>query len=129
MQPWQEQLLMNFQISHRLCLFHIYVNAATHLGHVIYKHPDKFLPAFKRCVYEDRSEAIFIQKWNELLSEYKLEDNKWMKNLYDLRKKWAAVYRDSFTADMNSTQRSEGMNNVFKKRMIARCLFNSSRSC
>ena len=39
-----------------------------------------------------------------------------MLNLYNLRTKWAAVYRDSFTADMNSTQRSEGMNNVFKKR-------------
>jgi hypothetical protein len=23
-----------------------------------------------------------------------------MKNLYELREKWAAVYRDSFTADM-----------------------------
>ena len=32
------------------------------------------------------------------------------------RQKWAAIYRDSFTADMNSTQRSDGMNNVFKKR-------------
>jgi len=106
--------------SHRLCLFHIYVNVAKHLGHVIHKHHDKFLPDFKRCVYEDRLEAIFIQKWNELLSEYKLEDNQWMKNLYDLRKKWAAVYRDSFTADMNSTQRSEGMNNVFKKRFRRR---------
>ena len=102
---------------HHLCLFHIYVNAATHLAHVIHKHPEKFLPDFKRCVYEDRSEAIFIEKWNELLSEYKLEENKWMENLYDLRKKWAAVYRDSFTADMNSTQRSEGMNNVFKKKI------------
>ena len=39
-----------------------------------------------------------------------------MANLYALREKWAAVYRDSFTADMNSTQRSEGMNNVLKKR-------------
>jgi len=107
-------------IIHRLCLFHIYVNAAKHLGHVIHKHPDKFLPDFKRCVYKDRSEAIFIQKWNELLSEYKLEDNEWRKNLYDLRKKWAAVYRDSFTTDMNSTQRSEGMNNVFKKRFRRR---------
>jgi len=43
-----------------------------------------------------------------------------MKILYDLRKKWAAVYRDSFIADMNSTQRSEGMNNVFKKRFHRR---------
>lgn len=39
-----------------------------------------------------------------------------MSNLYALRKKWAIVFRDSFTADMTSTQRSEGMNNVFKKR-------------
>ena len=43
-----------------------------------------------------------------------------MKKLYELREKWAAVYRDSFTADMNSTQRSEGMNNVFKQRFRRR---------
>jgi len=102
--------------SHRLCLWHIYLNAAKHLGHVIHKSDNKFLTDFKRCVYEDRSEAYFIEKWNELLSEYKLEDYSWMRNLYDLRAKWAAVYRDAFTADMTSTQRSEGMNNVFKKR-------------
>jgi zinc finger SWIM domain-containing protein 3 len=102
--------------SHRLCLWHIYLNAAKHLGHVIQQHPEKFLPDFKRCVYEDRSEFYFNKKWDELLCEYKLKDNKWMSKLYDLRKKWAAVHRDSFTADMNSTQRSEGMNNVFKKR-------------
>jgi zinc finger SWIM domain-containing protein 3 len=30
--------------------------------------------------------------------------------------KWAAVYRDSFIADITMTQRSEDMNNVFKKR-------------
>jgi zinc finger SWIM domain-containing protein 3 len=39
-----------------------------------------------------------------------------MKNPYSLRKKWAIVFHDSFMADMTSTQRSEGMNNVFKKR-------------
>jgi zinc finger SWIM domain-containing protein 3 len=39
-----------------------------------------------------------------------------MKNLYELREKWAVVYRDSFTADMTTTQRSEGMNSVFKNR-------------
>jgi len=102
--------------SHRLCIWHIYLNAAKHLRHVIQKHPDKFLPEFKRCVNEDRSEDIFNEKWNKLLLDYNLEDNEWMANLYTLRHKWAAIYRDSFTADMNSTQRSEGMNNVFKKR-------------
>jgi zinc finger SWIM domain-containing protein 3 len=100
--------------SHRLCLWHIYLNAAKHLSHVINKHPKKFLPAFKSCVYEDRSEECFEEKWNKLLTDYSLQENSWMLNLYDLRKKWAAVYRDSFTADMTTTQRSEGMNNVFK---------------
>ncbi|BAF23634.2 Os08g0389800 [Oryza sativa Japonica Group] len=70
----------------------------------------------KKCVYEERSEYHFNKMWHELWSEYKLEDNVWMSNLYRLKKKWAIVFRDSFTADMTSTQRSEGMNNVFKKR-------------
>jgi hypothetical protein len=68
-------------------LFYIYVNAAKYLGHVIHKHPEKFLPYFKSYVYEDRSEVIFIQKWNKLLPEYKLEDNRWMNNV--LRKYFA----------------------------------------
>jgi zinc finger SWIM domain-containing protein 3 len=102
--------------SHHLCLWHIYLNAAKHLSHVTNKHPKKFLPAFKSCVYEDRSEECFKKKWNKLLTDYGLEENSWLLNLYDFREKWAAVYRDSFTVDMTTTQRSEGMNNVFKKR-------------
>ena len=112
--------------SHRLCLWHICLNAAKHLSHVIHESnkneldknesDNKFLSDFKKCVYEDRSETYFIEKWHELLAKYNLEENSWMANLYALRAKWAAVYHDSFTADMNSTQRSEGMNNVFKKR-------------
>ena len=101
--------------SHRLCLWHIYLSAGKHLRHVINKSDNNFLPDFKRCVHEDRSKTYFIEKWNELLSKYNLEDNPWMRNLYDLRAKWAAVYHDGFTADMTSTQRSEGMNNAFKK--------------
>jgi hypothetical protein len=55
--------------------------------HIIQKHPEKFLPDFKRCVYEDRSELYFQKKWDELLCEYDLEDNEWMSNLYALRSK------------------------------------------
>jgi zinc finger SWIM domain-containing protein 3 len=116
MQPWQKQLLMYSQIHVTgLCLWHIYLNAAKHLGHVIHKHPE-FLYTFKRCVYEDRSEEYFTKKWNDLLTIYGLEENSWMLNVYDLRRKWAAVYRNSFAADMTTTQKSEGMNNIFKKR-------------
>jgi zinc finger SWIM domain-containing protein 3 len=44
--------------SHYLYLWHIYLNAAKHLRHVIHNHP-KFLSDFKGCVYEDRSEECF----------------------------------------------------------------------
>uniref|UniRef100_A0A8I6YS09 Protein FAR1-RELATED SEQUENCE n=1 Tax=Hordeum vulgare subsp. vulgare TaxID=112509 RepID=A0A8I6YS09_HORVV len=44
-----------------------------------------------------------------------------MNNLYKLREKWATIYRrDSFSADMTTTQRSEGMNmfkRSFRKRL------------
>jgi zinc finger SWIM domain-containing protein 3 len=84
--------------SHYLCIWHIYLNAAKHPGHVINKHKE-FLPAFKSCVYEDRSEYYFNKKWHELLREYNIEDDDWLANLYSLREKWAITYRDSFTAD------------------------------
>lgn len=101
--------------SHRLCLWHIFQNAAKHLGHVIGKHSE-FLSRFKSCSYEKRSIAHFTELWNKMLEDYKLQDNVWLQNLYKIRNKWATVFRDSFTADMTSTQRSERMNNVFKKR-------------
>jgi zinc finger SWIM domain-containing protein 3 len=110
--------------THRLCLWHIGQNAIKHLSPIIKEDEDeaedkpgsKFWAAFKSCIYKDRVESYFTKKWAELLAKYNLKKNSWMSNLYALRAKWASVYRDSFTADMHSTQRSEGMNNVFKKR-------------
>lgn len=108
--------------SHRLCLRHICHNAVKHLSHVICNHP-QFLSDFKRCVYEEKSIACFDLKWKELISAYHLEGNTWMKNLYATREKWAAVYcRDSFYADMMSTQNNEGANNTFKKFRRKLCL-------
>jgi zinc finger SWIM domain-containing protein 3 len=108
---------------HFLCLWHIYQNAAKHLSHVISSHP-RFLADFKKVVYLENSVAHFEQKWKELLIAYDLVDNSWIQTLFGLREKWAAVYRNgSFSADMTSTQRSEGMNNVFKKQFRRRlCL-------
>jgi zinc finger SWIM domain-containing protein 3 len=114
---------------HRLCLWHIFQNAAKHLSHVIEEHP-LFLSEFKKCVYQESSVEYFDKLWNELLKKYKLENNSWLKNLYALRGHWAAIFRDSFTADMTSTQRSEGMNNVFKKQFRRKlCLSELIEEC
>jgi zinc finger SWIM domain-containing protein 3 len=67
--------------SHCLCLWHIYLNDAKHLSHVIHESDNKFLPDLKNYVYEDRSKTYFIEKWHELLAKYNLENNSWMANL------------------------------------------------
>jgi zinc finger SWIM domain-containing protein 3 len=61
--------------SHRPCLWCIYLNATKHLGHIIRDHPEKFLPTFKSCGYEDRSEFHFNEKWHDLLQDYNLGEN------------------------------------------------------
>jgi len=49
-----------------------------------------------------------------------LTADKWLKNLFEMRDKWAMVYgRHTFTADMVSTQRSKSMNNILKKILEA----------
>jgi zinc finger SWIM domain-containing protein 3 len=109
---------------HRLCLWHLYQNAARHLSHVIANTP-RFLPELKECVYEERSVEHFEMKWRDLLARYKLEENSWINSMFKFREKWATVYRrDSFSGDMTSTQRSEGMNNVFKKTFRGRLCFS-----
>ncbi|KAF0936065.1 hypothetical protein E2562_038522 [Oryza meyeriana var. granulata] len=108
--------------SHRLCLRHICHNAVKHFNHVICNHPE-FLSDFERCIYEERSVAFFDLKWKEFVKAYNLEGNDWMNNLYAMREKWAAVYsRDSFYADMMSTQNAEGTNNALKNFRRKLCL-------
>ncbi|KAB2632564.1 protein FAR1-RELATED SEQUENCE 5-like [Pyrus ussuriensis x Pyrus communis] len=82
---------------HRLCVWHIYQNAATNLSH-----------------YEDEEEWLY--GWNDMIEKYDLKGHKWLKDLFAMKEKWALVYRiHTFTANMMSTQRSERMNNVLKK--------------
>ena len=69
--------------AHRLCLWHIFQNVVKHLGPIINTAEDeaedesgnKFWSDFKSCIYEDREEIYFTQKWHELLAKYNLEEN------------------------------------------------------
>ncbi|ESQ47734.1 hypothetical protein EUTSA_v10021958mg, partial [Eutrema salsugineum] len=91
------------ETKHRLCVWHIYQNAAKKLSHV-----------FHGAEKEERK--IWLLAWHDMLKKHKLTEDKWLKNLFEVREKWAMVYgRQTFTADMVSTQRSESMNNILKK--------------
>ncbi|XP_021757130.1 protein FAR1-RELATED SEQUENCE 5-like [Chenopodium quinoa] len=95
---------------HRLCVWHMYQNAAKHLHHVFEKFKD-FAKDFSSCVYDYDDEANFIDAWDNMLVKYDLVGNSWLERVYNLREKWALVYgRQTFCGDMSTTQRSESMN-------------------
>ena len=99
---------------HRLCIWHIYQNAAKHLSNVFERFRE-FSKDFSNCIYNYNEEGEFIDAWSDMLRKYDLENNEWLQKMYDLREKWDLVYgRETFCAHMTTTQRSESMNNTIK---------------
>uniref|UniRef100_I1Q6T4 FAR1 domain-containing protein n=1 Tax=Oryza glaberrima TaxID=4538 RepID=I1Q6T4_ORYGL len=76
----------------------------------------------KNKLYSKRSlqtkqeeEEEFIKAWHQLLDKYELQQNKWLQQIFDKRHQWALVYgRNTFSADMSTTQRNESFNNELK---------------
>ncbi|KAK3437227.1 hypothetical protein EUGRSUZ_C01967 [Eucalyptus grandis] len=100
--------------SHRLCVWHIGKNATHHIGHLLGKpgFRDKY---WHKILYKCESEFEMENTWKAMCHEWKLEDNKWLDNIYRLRHKWCPAFgRDTFSAGIRSTQRSESTNNVFQ---------------
>ncbi|KAG8366505.1 hypothetical protein BUALT_Bualt17G0087000 [Buddleja alternifolia] len=100
---------------HRLCIWHIYQNAAIHLSSVFARFAN-FTKDFSSCIYYYEEEEESITAWNDMLKNYELQTNEWLERMFKIRKKWALVYgRQSFCADLTTTQRSESMNSVLKR--------------
>ncbi|KAK4438956.1 protein FAR1-RELATED SEQUENCE 5 [Sesamum alatum] len=92
---------------HRLCIWHIYQNAAMHLSSVFARFTS-FSKDFNAWIYDFEEEEEFLCAWDEMLNKYELKSNEWLERMFKLREKWALVYgRQSFCADMTTTQRSE----------------------
>nr|XP_025877373.1 protein FAR1-RELATED SEQUENCE 5-like [Oryza sativa Japonica Group] len=99
---------------HRICVWHMNQNACKHLAGVV-KEYKKFNADFQNCIYDKEEEDEFINAWNRMLEKYDLQENKWLERLFQKKVQWALVYgRNTFSADMSGTQRSESMNNELK---------------
>ena len=89
---------------HRLCLWHIYQNAARNLNRV-FSEFKSFTQDFKRCIYDPETVEEFESIWNKLLDDYELRGNDWLEGIYLLREKWAQVYgRDHFCEGLTLDQ-------------------------
>ncbi|XP_042974103.1 protein FAR1-RELATED SEQUENCE 5-like [Carya illinoinensis] len=105
---------------HRFCLWHILKKLPEKLGsHGAYKTGLK--TQLLNCVYDSHTIQEFERSWEELITKYNLQDNAWLKSLYDERTYWAPVFmKDVFWAGMSTTQRSESMNAFFDGYVHAR---------
>lgn len=60
---------------HKICAWHLLRNATSNV-----KNP-KFVSRFKQCMLGDYDIAEFDQKWAQLVSDFGLEENNWIKEL------------------------------------------------
>ncbi|KAJ0235483.1 MULE transposase domain-containing protein [Hirschfeldia incana] len=116
------------ETKHRLCVRYIYQNAAKNLSRVFHG-PYQFAMDFGKCAYDHEEEEDWLLAWNDMLNKHKLTENQWLKNLFEVKEKWAMVYgRHTFTADMVSTQRSEKIPNEEVKQLIGKRYSHICRS-
>jgi zinc finger SWIM domain-containing protein 3 len=76
----------------------------------------KFNVDFQHCIYDIEEEDEFISAWDGMLDKYGLRENEWLQRWFEKREHWALVYgKNTFCAQMTTTQRSESMNNELKR--------------
>ncbi|PIN02027.1 hypothetical protein CDL12_25461 [Handroanthus impetiginosus] len=59
---------------HRLCIWHIYQNAAIHPSN-IFSRFTSFSKDFSSCIYDYDEEEEFLNAWHEMLEKYRLQTN------------------------------------------------------
>ncbi|WOG86405.1 hypothetical protein DCAR_0205609 [Daucus carota subsp. sativus] len=82
--------------KHRLCMWHIMEKFPIKLGNRLCKETD-FMEKMKTYIWSSNLEIDeFKSGWKAVIEEFKLEDNKWLSDMYEIRKSWIRSYfRDS----------------------------------
>lgn len=90
---------------HRWCRWHVLRNAKQKIGPP-YSKKCAFKKSFNRLITDEISPSAFEKKWQELIKEFKLEDNKFLARAYKMRGMWAKPYfMDIFCAGVPPYQK------------------------
>ncbi|PKA56056.1 Protein FAR1-like sequence 5 [Apostasia shenzhenica] len=101
--------------SQRLCTWHIYQYAIRQLAENFQKS-ENFQQDFCHCIFDFEEEDEFLAAWSMMLEKYNLKGNEWLVKLYEKKENWAPAYgRNTFSADLQSTLRSECLNSILKE--------------
>ncbi|XP_057730232.1 protein FAR1-RELATED SEQUENCE 5-like [Arachis stenosperma] len=101
--------------THRLCAWHLYKNAVSHI-----KDP-KFREEFKKCLYAKFECDEFEEYWHDMVKRFNLVGNDWVEKQYRRKEQWATAYLSSkFCAGFRTTSRCEGINSFIKSFVDSR---------
>ena len=110
--------------TRRWCKWHVLRKAKEHLGPHYTKRSD-FRAAFHKVVNEMLTVDEFEAAWADLLDRYKLHNNTFLIQIFEVMHKWAKPYfSGKFCAKQTSTQRSESANHLLKGYIPPACPMN-----
>ncbi|KAK9073289.1 hypothetical protein SSX86_007613 [Deinandra increscens subsp. villosa] len=108
---------------HRFCMWHI-MNKLS-VGVRLCNSTD-FKKYICNIVWTDAiSSEEFDKKWQKIIDEYNLKDNKWLHNMFGIRKSWIPAHNkdELFSGLMRTTSRSESENQFFGQLCNSRTTF------
>nr|CAD1827186.1 unnamed protein product [Ananas comosus var. bracteatus] len=97
---------------HRHCLWHIMKRVSENLQGI--SEAEEIKISLKKIICESLRAAEFEEEWKKMVEKYGLENNEWLKSLFDERHCWATVFvKEKFWAGMSVTLVSESMKSFF----------------
>ncbi|KAJ1400084.1 Zinc finger, PMZ-type [Sesbania bispinosa] len=100
---------------HRLCAWHLIRNATTNV-----KNP-RFTSLFEDCMLRDHEISEFESKWGDMVNACGVQDNMWVRQLYEKKMMWATSYiRGNFFAGFRTTSRVDGLHALLGKFVNSR---------
>ncbi|KAK1372892.1 hypothetical protein POM88_029085 [Heracleum sosnowskyi] len=102
-------------VKHRLCMWNIMKKLPAKLG-TLFCVESPFMDKLNKFVWSDHvTPTEFEDGWNEVISEFGLSDNKWLQEMFDLRKSWIPAYfnDEPMVGLLRTTSRSESSNFFF----------------
>ncbi|XP_015962294.1 protein FAR1-RELATED SEQUENCE 5-like [Arachis duranensis] len=93
------------EAHHRLYSWHLLRNATARVG------IPRFMTKFRLCLMGDLEVDDFEDIWNDAVEEFGLQQNSWVKDMYEKKHMWSNAHiRGKFFAGLKTTSRCEALN-------------------
>ncbi|XP_074268153.1 protein FAR1-RELATED SEQUENCE 4-like [Silene latifolia] len=100
---------------HYFCLWHILEKIPKRLEAISVWLED-FMKKFSKCMCRSWTEEIFEKRWWKLLEKFKLQDNEWLRSIYEARMHWVPVFTQGVSfAALSTSSRCDSVNSYFDK--------------